>query len=365
MSRVPPYTQFWLQPFSRYAVTSLGRLSQRHAPADASGPAPPSAATGEGSAVRCFERFVMCKITLKKPTAAYFEAGQFVAEHYMAKAAPLTTNFTARLAAAMPPGGEAPTAPSPSVLLVVFAVRSKSHKDLGRVLLNEDELLERCNAQHVRLPADPAVTPYRRIACLRHVFGVDNLYDMWLVRHADVLVGVHGSALTNAMFMTRGSAVIELRPFGFSGRESWPNIYMNVHGLTRRKPKPGMGLARRVVDVRRIVTGGSSRSMPELPAPDLVLHMAAQFQAGGEGVSRPATAPSSDERRSRLFAAASAPSLLPLESGFMAGGASLAGLSRLPYRNSASAGGAAPASAAGSPLSPLRGAAAAGPLSPL
>ena len=42
----------------------------------------------------------------------------------------------------------------------------------------------------------------------------------------DVLVGVHGSALTNAMFMRRGSSLIELRPYGFSGRESWPNIYM-------------------------------------------------------------------------------------------------------------------------------------------
>ncbi len=41
-------------------------------------------------------------------------------------------------------------------------------------------------------------------------------------------MGVHGSALTNAEFMRRGSSLIELRPFGFSGRESWPNIYMKV-----------------------------------------------------------------------------------------------------------------------------------------
>ena len=56
---------------------------------------------------------------------------------------------------------------------------------------------------------------------------------MWLVRQMDVLVGVHGSALTNAMFMRPGSSLIELRPFGFSGRESWPNIYMKVR---RRAP---------------------------------------------------------------------------------------------------------------------------------
>lgn len=44
----------------------------------------------------------------------------------------------------------------------------------------------------------------------------------------DVLVGVHGAAMTNGMFMKRGSSIIELRPVGFSSREAWPNIYMKV-----------------------------------------------------------------------------------------------------------------------------------------
>ncbi|GFR50613.1 hypothetical protein Agub_g12696, partial [Astrephomene gubernaculifera] len=197
-----------------------GTLSQRLPPGS------PSAATGEGTAVRCFSRFIMCKITLKKPTGAYFDAGQFVAEYYMKQAAPHETNYTARLEAA---NGMGPTVLNdPTVLKVVFAVRSKSHKDIGRVLLNEDELIERCNRQEVKFPTDPGVTIFRSVYCIRHVFGVDNLYDMWLVRRMDVLVGVHGSALTNAMFMRRGSALIELRPFGFSGRESWPNIYMKA-----------------------------------------------------------------------------------------------------------------------------------------
>ncbi|KXZ54225.1 hypothetical protein GPECTOR_5g317 [Gonium pectorale] len=216
MSRVPPYTQFWLQPFSRYAVTSLGSLSQRRPPGS------PSASTGEGTAVRCFSRFIVCKITLRKPTGAFYEAGQFVADYYMKKAEPLEANYTGRLSAAMPREALFDA----GVLKVVFAVRSKSHKDIGRVLLNEDELIDLCNRQELKLPADANFTIFRSIHCIRHVFGVDNLYDMWLVRHMDVLVGVHGSALTNAMFMRPGSALIELRPFGFSGRESWPNIYM-------------------------------------------------------------------------------------------------------------------------------------------
>ncbi|KAG2485635.1 hypothetical protein HYH03_015695 [Edaphochlamys debaryana] len=222
MSRIPPYTQFWLQPFSKYQVTDLGSLSQRREPGS------PSNSTGEGQAVRCFSKFIMCKITLKKPTGAYFEAGQFVAEYYAKKAAPLQDEFTARLAPLLSPE----ELHDAGVMKVVFAVRSISHKDIGRMLLNEDELIDRCNKQEAALPDDPNFTIYRSMRCIRHVFGVDNLYDMWLVRHMDVLVGLHGSALTNAMFMRKGSSLIELRPFQFSGRESWPNIYMKSQ--TRR-----------------------------------------------------------------------------------------------------------------------------------
>ena len=145
----------------------------------------------------------------------------------------------------LPPRALSP-ALHPLCTQVVFAVRSKSHKDVGRVLLNEDELIDRCNAQEVKLPnpgsaaggsgngsSTDVYSIFGSMACIRHIFGVDNLYDMWLVRQMDVLVGVHGSALTNAMFMRPGSSLIELRPFGFSGRESWPNIYMKVR---RRAP---------------------------------------------------------------------------------------------------------------------------------
>lgn len=79
-SAVPSFTRFWLQPFSHYAVTSLGALSQRWPAGTAP---PPSTSTGEGHAVRCFSRFIMCKITLKKPTGAFYTAGQYVANYYM------------------------------------------------------------------------------------------------------------------------------------------------------------------------------------------------------------------------------------------------------------------------------------------
>lgn len=138
------------------------------------------------------------------------------------QAIPREANFTARLSMEVPLADLHDDA----VLKVVFAVRSKSHKDIGRVLVNEDELIDQCNRPEMIFTNGTSI--FRRVRCFRHIFGVDNLYDIWLVRQSDVVVGVHGSALTNAMFMRRGSALIELRPYGFSGRESWPNIYMKV-----------------------------------------------------------------------------------------------------------------------------------------
>lgn len=44
-------------------------------------------------------------------------------------------------------------------------------------------------------------------------------------------------------------------------------------------------------------TGLGARQQRELPAPALVVHLAAQWQEGGEGLTRPATAPSSDGLR--------------------------------------------------------------------
>lgn len=51
---------------------------------------------------------------------------------------------------------------------------------------------------------------------------------------------LEGAAMTNGMFMRRGSSLIELRPVGFSGRESWPNIYMKVRVCVAAGPTHAM-----------------------------------------------------------------------------------------------------------------------------
>ena len=45
-----------------------------------------------------------------------------------------------------------------------------------------------------------------------------------LMMQTDVLVGVHGAAMMNAIFMPLGASAIEVRPYGFVG--SWPNHYL-------------------------------------------------------------------------------------------------------------------------------------------
>jgi capsular polysaccharide biosynthesis protein len=47
-------------------------------------------------------------------------------------------------------------------------------------------------------------------------------------------VGVHGSGLLNALYMRKGSSLVEVRPYGLNG--SWPNAYMKVGERGRAHP---------------------------------------------------------------------------------------------------------------------------------
>ena len=47
--------------------------------------------------------------------------------------------------------------------------------------------------------------------------------DALAMQEADVLVETHGAALVNALFMRRGGALLEVRPYNFDG--AWPDRY--------------------------------------------------------------------------------------------------------------------------------------------
>jgi hypothetical protein len=66
-------------------------------------------------------------------------------------------------------------------------------------------------------------TPYKSAHCVVHRMN-RMIKDISLVRHFDVVVGLHGSGLFNAFFMDPGSSIIEVRPTEFNG--GWPNQYV-------------------------------------------------------------------------------------------------------------------------------------------
>ncbi|KAG2497460.1 hypothetical protein HYH03_004615 [Edaphochlamys debaryana] len=214
-TKVPSYTKFWYGSLTDKAVVSLSELSARK-PKDT-----PSNATGEGRHVRCFERVIGCRIRYDRFGLKFYNAGQYVAKHYQPQYLALVPTFQQRLAAK---GITLPT--DPSVLKMVFISRNEHQSAVGRTILNEKELIDRCNtATGADVPPASWGVPYKSYFCMAHVFGEDQLMDVWLMRRVDAILGMHGAGLTNLMFMKPGGSAVEVRPFGFSGRESWANRY--------------------------------------------------------------------------------------------------------------------------------------------
>jgi hypothetical protein len=131
-------------------------------------------------------------------------------------------------------GGECVAAAAAShqrVLQLVFVNRTQTKRSRG--LANLDELLGRCRggllsqhrvAFHRTSPLSPRGL---RLCCSAHAFGGGSLaQDIRVARGADMLVGTHGAGLNNAFFMRPGSALVEVRPYGFEG--SWPDQYFKA-----------------------------------------------------------------------------------------------------------------------------------------
>ena len=92
-----------------------------------------------------------------------------------------------------------------------------------RQLLGLDELIEACDSQSAGgflAPQDDSdakgAPGYRTVECRQFQFGSRGfLYDMWVMRQADVLVSLHGAGQINSMFMPEHSSVIEVRAVAY------------------------------------------------------------------------------------------------------------------------------------------------------
>jgi hypothetical protein len=183
------FHSFLMQPFSVHAVSSFASFSSR-APASTK-----SAATAEGTHVRCFEKLLVCAFD-HGWHPGMDSAGHTISSYY------------------------APQLPKPSLpdeallkdtLRIVF---DKRPIVTSRQIVNVGELVQWCNSGGLKLAASSA-SPWRRVHCWDHSFGVDLLSDVGAARQADILVSHHGASQVNILFSKPRSAWLELRPYEF------------------------------------------------------------------------------------------------------------------------------------------------------
>lgn len=84
-------------------------------------------------------------------------------------------------------------------VVLTYIDRSKS-----RMLLNHTELFDALQAQYPHVRVDFA--------------GISFAQQLEIIQHTDVLVGVHGAGMTHEIFLTPGSALVEILPPGLNYR---------------------------------------------------------------------------------------------------------------------------------------------------
>ena len=189
-----------LAAFSRWPPTTPARVSPRCAAGSADGCAPP----------RCFRKLLLCRfrdVYDRQPPVAPWSAAQTIV----------------RAMRRGPPHAPPPAA-TVAPLRVFFADRSGrgAGKNGARLITNQAALLDAC--ARWRPPAACVNTPPWTARCELRAFGRRGFRaDALAMQEADVLVGTHGAALVNALFMRRGGALLEVRPYNFDG--AWPDRY--------------------------------------------------------------------------------------------------------------------------------------------
>eukprot|EP00877_Chromochloris_zofingiensis_P010357 jgi/Chrzof1/5575/Cz16g07320.t1 len=216
------YHRTFLQPFSQHAVVTLSHASSRQAISNTAKQHRPD----QQHMARCFRHLIMCHddrqingvrasnhtFGLDQP---HWRAAQHVLHYYQPHLPTLKhhSKFSKLLAA--------------DALRVVIAGRPNG--DL-RSILNLEELLDFCNGWVPPRHRETGEKTHHRTVCVSHDFGDHKVggfryhaLELAVLQHTDVLIGLHGSQLNNAVFMPRYSSVIEVRPYEFAG--GWPDMY--------------------------------------------------------------------------------------------------------------------------------------------
>lgn len=185
----------------------------------------PKCASGSATcAGECYSRLVLCNFqgNLNRDLTAHpfspWRVGQRIAAHHIANAPSPDRSSSIYTSQGTPP---APPSrgrrDAPERIRVVFVQRGATE---GRTIVNLAAVLAACNS------------PSSCLRCANHTFGVSMAADVRVAAAADVLVGMHGSGLTNGFFLRRGAAIVEVRQLGFWG--SWPDRYYATQAQVER-----------------------------------------------------------------------------------------------------------------------------------
>ena len=209
------YQTQMLRAFSSHPVKTMAQLAPSNCPASSSARQQSQACAQP----RCFERLLLCRFRdvydHEHPIAPWHAARRIVASlrlGYRRSAWLVNGGYKQEATRAAATSAAAPYA-------VLFASRANA-KNGARQLTNEAELVSRCSRW---VPSPRCVVGTNGdsdvVKCSPRVFGQHGFRaDVAAVQEADVLVGTHGAALVHALFMRRGGALIEVRPYGFNGR---------------------------------------------------------------------------------------------------------------------------------------------------
>ncbi|KAK9811469.1 hypothetical protein WJX72_004449 [[Myrmecia] bisecta] len=199
--RLPDYFQWLLQPFTNNRIETFEDLSSRehmHAV----------------DRTRCFHTVLFCK-TLN--LFNYRDEGLGKTHWYQALK---PGSLGQELVKYYRPLMKVPIK-DPTIIKVAIVLRVEKRR-----LLNMDELVQACNAFQ---PADASSS----MDCFVYDFdspGVSFLQHLEQLQMFDIMIGVHGAALANGIFMRPGTAVVEVRPCQFDS--DWiDNYFQRVHRI--------------------------------------------------------------------------------------------------------------------------------------
>ena len=227
-----------LRAFSSHPVKTIAQLAPSNCPASSSARQQSQACAQP----RCFERLLLCRFRdvydHEHPIAPWHAARHIVASlrrGYRRSAWLVNGGYKQEARREAAKSAAAPYA-------VLFASRANA-KNGARQLTNEAELVSRCNRWVpsprcvVSTNGDGDAGRSAKVLCMSRVFGqLGFRADVAAVQEADVLVGTHGAALVHALFMRRGGALIEVRPYGFNGRCTAARLECLTHAAHERGP---------------------------------------------------------------------------------------------------------------------------------